>query len=163
MVTRFTPETSDTYPELASFDDVIGACDDIRKSDNVSYAFRIDGSFPSVKTRVMKAVHEGVDLKTAAGAQKEFVFEGTDGTLVGLWSPGYAKSFSVPGYHFHFISKDRRQGGHVLACHAKDVTIVSCRMSELHVSLPETLEFLRADLSKDPNDDLMSAEQNHSS
>jgi acetolactate decarboxylase len=111
----------------------------------------------------MNAVHEGVGLKEASGAQEEFVYEETDGTLVGLWSPVFAKSFSVPGYHFHFLSRDRQMGGHVLACRAGKVTISSCTMDEMHVSLPETEEFLRADLSRDPSDDLAKAEQDHSS
>jgi len=162
VVTRFTTETSKEYQELASFGDLVAICDDIRKSDNLFYAFRIDGSFSSVKTRVMKAVQDGVGLKVAASAQEEFVFEETDGTLVGLWSPAFAKSFSVPGYHFHFLSKDRQRGGHVLACRAGNITIDSCTMSEMRVSLPETEEFLKADLSRDPNNDLMSAEQDHS-
>jgi acetolactate decarboxylase len=31
-------------------------------------------------------------------------------------------------------------------------------MHEMHVSLPETVEFLKADLSRDPSDALMRAE-----
>ncbi len=163
VVTRFTTETTKEYQELASFGDLVAICNDIRKSDNLFYAFRIDGSFLSVKTRVMKAVREGVGLKAAAGGQEEFVFEEIDGTLVGLWSPAFAKAFSVPGYHFHFLSKNRQRGGHVLACRAGNITINSCMISEMHVSLPETEEFLRADLSKDPKDDLTTAEQQHAS
>jgi acetolactate decarboxylase len=163
LVTRFTSETGLGYQEIASFDDLLATCDGFRKSDNLFYAFRLDGSFPSLKTRVMMAVQEGTSLKAAASEQKEFHFEATEGTLVGFWSPAYAKSFSVPGYHFHFLSKNRQQGGHVLACHARNITINSCTMNEMHVCLPETEEFLRADLSRDPNDDLMSAEQNHTS
>lgn len=163
VVTRFTPECSKTYPQIASFGDLIAACDSLRTSQNLFYAFRIDGRFASLKTRVMKAVSAGVGLKEAASAQEEFAFEETDGTLVGLWSPAFAKSFSVPGYHFHFLSKDRQRGGHVLACQAGGVTIDSCAISEMHVSLPETEQFLRADLTRDPNDDLTSAEQDHSS
>jgi acetolactate decarboxylase len=34
-------------------------------------------------------------------------------------------------------------------------------MNEMHVSLPETEEFLRADLTRDSQQDLMSAERNH--
>jgi acetolactate decarboxylase len=34
-------------------------------------------------------------------------------------------------------------------------------MREMHVSLPETAEFLKADLSHDPSEDLTSAERNH--
>jgi len=33
----------------------------------------------------------------------------------------------------------------------------------MHVSLPETEEFLKADLTRDPQADLMKAEQNHES
>jgi acetolactate decarboxylase len=36
-----------------------------------------------------------------------------DGTLVGLWSPGF-HAFSVCVYHFHFLSRDRRHGGYRL-------------------------------------------------
>ncbi len=163
VVTRFTAEDSKTSQGMASFEDLVAACDGFRTSDNLFYAFRIDGSFPSVKTRVMRQVQEGIGLKAAASGQEEFAFEETEGTLVGVWSPAFAKSFSVPGYHFHFLSKDRQQGGHVLACRAGDITISSCAINEMHVSLPETEEFLRADLSQDPNDDLTSAEQDHTS
>jgi acetolactate decarboxylase len=34
-------------------------------------------------------------------------------------------------------------------------------MSEIHVSLPETEDFLKADLRRDPQDDLEKAERNH--
>ena len=163
VVTRFTAETRKQFDQLPSFSDLIAACDALRESDNLFYAFRAEASFVSVKTRVMKTVHEGVGLKLAASAQQEFLFEEIEGTLVGLWSPSFAGSFSVPGYHFHFISKERQHGGHLLACHARNITIEGCTMSEMHVSLPETEEFLRADLSRDLNADLASAEQDHSS
>jgi acetolactate decarboxylase len=129
----------------------------------VFYAFRVEGKFSLVKTRVMKAVPHGTGLKAASSEQEEFNFKDQEGTLVGLWSPGFAGSFSVPGYHFHFLSADRKRGGHVLECKAADVTIDGCAMHEMHVSLPETAEFLKADLSRDPSDDLMSAERNHES
>jgi len=161
VVTQFTAETSEEREELASFGNLTAACDELRKSDNLFYAFRIDGSFASLKTRVMKAVHDGVGLKAAAAAQEEFLFEETEGTLVGLWSPAFAGSFSVPGYHFHFLSKDRQRGGHLLACRARNITIECCSMHEMHVSLPETEEFLRANLSRDPHEDLTSAEKEH--
>jgi len=116
-----------------------------------------------VKTRVMKAAPHGAGLKAASSGQEEFSFKDQEGTLVGLWSPGFAGSFSIPGYHFHFLSADRKRGGHVLECKAVDVTISECAMHEMHVSLPETAEFLKADLSRDPSEDLMSAERNHES
>ncbi len=163
VVTRFRADFSEKRHQLNSFQELVRVCDELRESNNVFYAFRFDGTFSQVKTRVMHAVAEGTRLKSAASGQEEFLFEEQQGTLVGLWSPGFAGSFSVPGYHFHFLSKDRQRGGHVLDCKALSVTISGCSMNEMHVSLPETEEFLKADLTRDPNADLISAERNHES
>ena len=163
VVTRFNAEFVKQFRQLDGVAELVSVCDELRDSDNVFYAFRVEGRFSLVKTRVMKAVPEGSNLKAAASGQEEFLFESVTGTLVGIWSPGFAGSFSVPGYHFHFLSTDRRRGGHVLECKAVDVTVRGCTMSEMHVSLPETEEFLKADLTRDPQDDLTSAERNHQS
>jgi acetolactate decarboxylase len=163
VVTRFNAEFSQQHPSLASFAELVSICDALRASENLFYAFRIDGMFSLIKTRVMKPVSEGTGLKAAASAQQEFLFEEQEGTLVGLWSPGFAGSFSVPGYHFHFLSNDRERGGHVLECKARNVVVGGCAMHEMHVSLPETAEFLKANLSRNPSEDLMSAERNHES
>lgn len=163
VVTRFKAEFSKQLHRLNSFDELTSVCDELRDSDNIFYAFRVEGRFSVMKTRAMKAVPEGTNLKAAASGQQEFVFQDISGTLVGLWSPGFAGSFSVPGYHFHFLSADRQKGGHVLECHALDVGVAGCAMNEMHVSLPETEEFLKADLTRDPQADLMKAERSHDS
>jgi acetolactate decarboxylase len=163
VVTRFRPEFAKQSQQFKSFSKLVAVCDALRSSENAFYAFRVEGKFSFMKTRVMKAVPHGTGLKAASSGQEEFTFRDQKGTLVGLWSPGFAGSFSVPGYHFHFLSADRKKGGHVLECRADDVTIGGCAMHEMHVSLPETAEFLKADLSHDPSDDLMSAERNHDS
>jgi len=160
VVTRFAPEFSGRFAQLNSYSEFVAVCDRLRRTENLFYAFRADGRFSAIKTRVMKAVPEGTGLRAAASGQEEFLFEEQEGTLVGLWSPGFAGLFSVPGYHFHFLSSDRKRGGHVLECRALDVKIGVCAMHDMHVSLPETKEFLEADLSGDPTEDLLSAEQN---
>ncbi len=162
VVTRFSSSLQKEHQKIATFDSLVQACDrSIRDSNNVFYAFRVSGMFRAVKTRVMKSVPKGTPLTTAASGQQEFQFEDLRGTLVGLWSPAYAASFSVPGYHFHFLSEDRQHGGHVLDCRASEVEIDGCAINEMHVSFPETEEFLKADLTRDPQADLMKAERNH--
>jgi acetolactate decarboxylase len=163
VVTRFNVEFSKHFAQIDCFSELISVCDRLRNSDNIFYAFRVDGRFSIVKTRVMKAVPGGTGLKAASSGQEEFVFDDVEGTLVGLWSPGFAGSFSVPGYHFHFLSSDRQRGGHVLECKALDLNVSGCAMNEMHVALPETTEFLKADLTRDPQDDLATAERNHES
>ena len=163
VVTRFSAEFVERSQQVDSFSELVAVCDGLRATENVFYAFRVEGRFSFVKTRVMKAVPHGTGLRAASSRQEEFTFKDQEGTFVGLWSPGFAGSFSVPGYHFHFLSADRKRGGHVLECKAVDVTIDGCAMHEMHVSLPETAEFLKADLSRNPSEDLMSAERNHES
>ena len=163
VVTRFSSSLRKKHRKIRTFDDLVQVCDQLRDSNNVFYAFRVTGHFHVVKTRVMKPVPKGTGLKKAASAQQEFRFKELRGTLVGLWSPAFAASFSVPGYHFHFLSEDRQSGGHVLDCRASEVEIDGCAMNEMHVSLPETEEFLKADLTRDPQADLTKAERSHES
>jgi acetolactate decarboxylase len=64
----------------------------------------------------------------------------------------------VPGYHFHFISEDRGLGGHVLDMQAGPLEVGIHVESELHIAIPETEEFLTADLSGDHQEALHQAE-----
>lgn len=159
VVTRFSAsfrKDHESVPDLAT---LVRICDQLRSSDNVFYAFRANGIFHAVKTRVMKAVRQGTNLAAAASGQQEFTFENLRGTLVGIWSPAFNSAFSVPGYHFHFLSEDRQRGGHLLDCRASELAIDGCEITEMHVSLPETEQFLKADLSRNPEKDLMAAEK----
>ena len=93
--------------------------------------------------------------------QPEFAFERIAGTIVGFWTPGYAKSINVPGYHCHFLSADRRHGGHLLDCSGRALRLQMQREGALHFALPETVDFLAADLSLDPGKALDFAERAH--
>jgi acetolactate decarboxylase len=97
----------------------------------------------------------------AAHAQSEFSFTDLDGTLVGLWSPGFSSAFSVAGYHFHFLSSDRRHGGHLLDVEADALALQVEALTQFHLVLPETAAFLKADLSKNTADELAYAEEAH--
>ncbi|HEY6769200.1 MAG TPA: acetolactate decarboxylase, partial [Candidatus Sulfotelmatobacter sp.] len=64
----------------------------------------------------------------------------------------------IPGYHFHFISKDRKKGGHVLNCTAQQLDARIQVVSQYDVRLPESGSFLTTNLDKDPASDLTKAE-----
>ena len=83
------------------------------------------------------------------------------GSLVGLWSPGFSSAFSVAGYHFHFLSEDRKEGGHLLECESGRLRLRMEALTDFHVALPETENFLKADLSKSTADELAYAESAH--
>lgn len=161
VVTQFRPEREERELAFSNFSEFAEVCDKLRSSQNVFYAFRAYGKCEFVKTRVMHPMVDGMGLAKAASVQEEFTHTEVSGTFVGFWSPAFSSVFSVPGYHFHFMSEDRSFGGHVLDCRSSSITIESCTISEMHVSLPETEAFLKADLSRCPDGDLEIAERNH--
>jgi acetolactate decarboxylase len=158
VVTRFQEEKNFETKGIGCLKDLELACDPHRESNNLFYALRVEGIFEAVHARAVSALAPGTRLIDAAKEQKEFYFGNVEGTLVGLWSPAYSSSFNVPGYHFHFISKDRTKGGHVLQCRAKSLRVRLQMLCEYDVRLPNVGGFLTADLSKDPAAELAKAE-----
>jgi acetolactate decarboxylase len=59
------------------------------------------------------------------------------------------KGINVPGYHFHFITEDKKAGGHLLECQTEDIRIGIDYTSNSYLSLPEDDEFYNAELSKE--------------
>lgn len=161
VVTRFTPDRSGTITGCASFGDLEAGCDTFRDSDNIFYALRLHGQFARIKTRVVNPPAPGAALTEAAKSQSEFVFENVAGTLVGIWSPAFASEFSVQGYHFHFISDGRDQGGHVLDVRADTLDVQIEALTDYRLILPETEAYLRANLGQDIAAELNAAERGH--
>ncbi|RXH58117.1 acetolactate decarboxylase [Granulicella sibirica] len=161
-VLHFSDDDESVLTNLISFGDLCDLCDEHRRSQNVFYAFRVDGRFSRIRTRAMPRTQDGISLKTAAESQPEFSFNDVEGTLVGFWSPPYVSAVGIPGYHFHFLSKDRSKGGHVLDCAGNELLLKVEMIKEFHLALPDNEAFLRADLTADVSKALSAAEGNHS-
>lgn len=162
LVTWFEPDVEATRESVTSLADLARALDGMRPSENLFAALRLDGIFDTLSMRAACPARPGEGLLAATTHQSEFEMEGLRGTLVGFWAPEYARSVSVPGYHFHFISDDRSVGGHVLGLRAHDLTVALHTERDLHLSLPETEDFLAADLRGEHGDELDKAETGHS-
>lgn len=161
VVTWFKPETEVSISCVRSFRDLQARCDEFRCSGNIFYALRLDGHFKRVRTRAVTPPQPGTRLVDAAKVQSEFTFTDIDGSLVGLWSPGFASAFSVAGYHFHFLSDDRQHGGHLLEVESETLQLKIEALTSFHLALPESETFLRTDLSKNTAEELAYAEQAH--
>ena len=157
-VTAFSPDQSITLDNCPDLSNLTSQFDALRQSDNFFFALRVDGTFDYIHARAMRRTKEGVPLVQAAAIQPEFEFNNISGTLVGFWTPEYAKSLNVPGYHLHFISGDRTRGGHVLQCRGKKLRLQIQREGDYHIVLPETEDFLKANLRRDPTAALAEAE-----
>jgi acetolactate decarboxylase len=158
LVTRFTADIEEKAEDASSLLSLTGRIDDIRPSENLFAGIRVDARFDSLMMRAACPARDGEGLLEATRHQSEFHADDVTGTLVGFWAPSYSKAVSVPGYHFHFISADRSIGGHVLDLRAANLAIQLQLESDLHVAIPETAEFLAADLSGEHQTALEEAE-----
>lgn len=135
--------------------------DQMKNDTNYFYAIRIDGVFTKVLTRAIPK--QDRPYKTLAEAAKEqHVFELTNikGAVIGFWCPQYINGINVPGYHLHFISEDRKFGGHILTASLQAGNVQMSRIHAFRMELPQvTSDFGTAALNKDYSKELKAIEQ----
>ena len=159
VVTTFRAERESTIDRVEGFDALAARLDGMRRTANLFCAVRIDGRFSRIKSRAVCKAATGVSLVKAASRQAEFEFTNVGGTIAGFWTPSYARSINIAGWHLHFVTADRSGGGHLLDCQGVDLRVQVQDLDDVRIALPETAAFLQADLSQDPSRDLDVAER----
>jgi acetolactate decarboxylase len=158
--TFFDADRSVTVEKPLSFKEMTTNIDRLLPSRNIFYAIRIEGTFASVKTRsVPRQAKPYPRLAEVVKTQPTFEFRSQRGVMVGFWTPNYAASLNVPGYHFHFLTADRTGGGHVLDCTLGQVKISIDDIPRFSIDLPHTREFRAAVLDTDRGGELNKAEK----
>lgn len=158
-VTRFRPNIDHSETGTLTRQQCEAVVHGLAPSDNLFYALRIDGRFPSISTRTVSRQSKPYPrLADAAAAEPTVTLTDTEGSIVGFHTPDYAQGIGVAGYHLHYLSADHRSGGHVF-----DFTVESPRIridseAELHLSLQTTDDFLSAELGGDVAAEINQAE-----
>jgi acetolactate decarboxylase len=117
VVTPFVADSSKNLQQGMNLAELQKALDDRIVSKDTIHAIRVSGVFRFVKARsVPRQERPYKGLKEVIPDQSVFELRNVQGTLVGFRFPSYVGTLNVPGYHFHFMSDDRSQGGHVLDC-----------------------------------------------
>lgn len=147
---EFEADRNAVIESVSNWEELCAQIDLLRRSENLFTAIRIDGVFDEIHYRVACKSAPGTDLVTATSHQAEFTLKNITGTLLGFWSPTYARTFNIPGYHLHLLSGDHQHGGHVLGIQAKNLKLQVMDADNLIMALPESPGFLKADLSGDP-------------
>lgn len=159
VVTRFVPERHQALRPVDGWANLCAQLDALRTTQNVFVSLCVRGVFEKLRYRIACRAEPGEDLVSATSHQAEFSAQNVSGVLVGFWTPGYARTLNVPGYHLHFISDDHTRGGHVLDVQAKDLQVSWMLDNQIQIALPETQAFLQTDLTQDPQAALAKAEQ----
>jgi len=151
VVTEFTPSITAELPADLVRDDVVRFIRRLTRSENYLYAVRVTGHFAWVRTRTVRRQDRPyrplVEVTKGEPVQR---FDDIGGVVAGFRTPLYERGIGVPGGHVHFIDNARERGGHVLDFKITTASVELCPATDLHLALPLSDAFGRADL--DPAD-----------
>ncbi len=159
-ITFFNPQKTLRLDGPFAFKEFAGKLDPLLPTQNLIYALRIDGTFEYIKTRSVPRQRKPYpNLTKVVKTQPVFEFHKVQGTIVGFRFPGYMQGLNVPSYHFHFITEDRKGGGHILDWNLTGADVKISSISDFEMALPNNAEFYAINLSQDTKSDLMKVER----
>ncbi len=128
---------------------------------NSFYMVKMHAQFDSVLFRSEYGSQEPYPTLVEAlkGKQTEFTEKKINGTLVGLYCPSYMGELNSVGWHFHFLSDDKKKGGHILELSLKGATAYLDQTDKFTMILHDDKKFHELNLAKDMKEDIRSAEQ----
>ncbi len=111
------------------------------------YAIKVSGIFDSLLARTfLRQAKPYPDIARVLETQTESKFTNTEGTLIGIYTPEFLEGISIPGFHFHYLSKDKARGGHVLSLAVNSITIEFFEITRFQILFPDNTEYQEADL-----------------
>lgn len=137
---------------------------DLDFSLNSIHIARIDGWFEKIHARAGAPYRsQHVTLKNILSkTQKDFCFERLYGTLVCVYFPDYMDGINASGWHMHFISEDKKLGGHVFEASMSAGECLIQKMDRIDIQLPKDAAFDTYSLKEVSNDEIKEVEQKSS-
>jgi acetolactate decarboxylase len=137
-----TPSATMTFFDTdMTFD--VGALDDVVFHKTMDWkrprgvqivAFRVTGLFDVVKTRsVPRQAPPFRPLDEVGASTVQSEWREVAGTIAGFYFADAWKDLNWPGYHLHFIDRDRKHGGHVLSFRLRQgrIEVDACASAQL--------------------------------
>ena len=119
-------------------------------SQNLFHAIKITGIFDQMHVRISPGGKEGEAFVDIAARQPEYTEETISGTIVGFWTPDLFHGVSVAGYHLHFLSEDKKFGGHIIDFNGFTGIVAIGKIDKIIQNFPVNNDhFLKADLDLD--------------
>jgi len=147
----FLSDLNASLEDIKTYDDLKSALNMYSQCKNYPCAFKIHGTFNYVKARSEPKVSKPYPPLAKYINENQTFFKAKDinGTLIGYALPKYFKKLNIPGYHFHFISDDKKFGGHVLELSLKNASLELDRLFNFKLILLRTLEFENSTLQSE--------------
>ena len=141
VVVPFAPTGTATVESPLTFDELHDALDALAPDDAPVIAVRVDGVFTNLILRsVERQTKPYKPLREVVAHQSEWRVERAQGTVVGFRFPDATAGVEVPGHHLHFLSDDRKLGGHIISIALEHGELAVDPCHDLHVELPPGME-----------------------
>ncbi len=161
-VTFFDNDTEQELTDVSDFDALRGVLNKAVEQfgENRFYMIRIDGTFKEMHVRSEKkqSVPYQPLAKVLETDQTFFDYENIDGTVVGLYCPAFMDRLNAAGWHLHFVSADKKKGGHVLELSVGTATLSWDHTPGFSMLLPDNASFAAFDLTADQSEDIKKVE-----
>lgn len=127
---------------------------------NSIHIARIDGFFNIVHARAGAPYRsQHISLKDILSkTQKDFCFERLRGTLVCVYYPDYMDGINASGWHMHFVSEDKKLGGHVFEASFDSAECLLQKMDRIEIQLPREAAFDTYSLKEASQDEIEEVE-----
>ncbi|MEN6467297.1 MAG: acetolactate decarboxylase [Syntrophaceae bacterium] len=147
-VTFFSPQIMEEFEGDFDNEAFHSILEKLILSPNMLFAIRIDGEFDYVKVWSVSKQENYKQLTESEGERPVFEFTGMEGILAGFYVPRFIKSLCMPGFHLHFLTADKKRGGHLHECRLKKMKITMQVLPRLTLNLPITIDYLTASLPR---------------
>jgi len=160
IINNFNSEKIIKIDKTINKDQLFHLLDSILMKKNGIYAVHIKAKFIAVKTRAFPMVTQKPyqPMAQLLAHQQFFNYENVEGDLIGYRLPNYMEGANISGYHFHFLSDDKTQGGHVIDLMMKDITVEIDELEGFSIQPPPTEAFQSFDLEKDRRNEVKAVE-----
>jgi acetolactate decarboxylase len=147
-VTFFSPQITEEFE--GGFDNTAfhSILEKMILSPNMLFAIRIDGDFDYVRVWSVSKHENYMPLTGSEEERPLFEFTGIEGILAGFYVPRFIKSLCLPGFHLHFLTSDKKRGGHLHECRLRKMKVTMQVLPKLTLNLPITIDYLTASLPR---------------
>ena len=151
VVSQFTEVEPFVLNDVANMAELNKLLDSHIKTPNIFHMIRIDCEVEWIRLRSEHCQIKAYKPLAEAlpKAQTKYKLTNSRGTLVVSRCPGYSASFTIPGYHYHYINEKRTTGGHVFDLKIKSARVMINPIRRFDMVLYDSPEFDQADLEVD--------------
>ncbi|EKD71077.1 MAG: alpha-acetolactate decarboxylase [uncultured bacterium] len=143
QVINFKPTLFADIQETENYTRLKAAISNAINNKNIPYAVKIDGKFNFI---TMRSRTPRSALNTKAIHENIYTANNVSGTLVGFWFPDYLMNIGAPGFHFHFISNDKKLSGHVMDISVQHAQVSIQQINDIFLLFPTTEIYKKANI-----------------